>query len=424
MQKLRVGVIGTGFGSSFMKLLHMHPDVEKVVAADMNEKRRHERCDPLGIESYNTLDEMLAANPDLNAMGVFTQRHTHGPLIIDALKRGMHVISAVPISVEIDEMYEIIELVKKTRLTCMIAETCYYFPDAIFCRNEFKKGTFGKFVFGQAAYYHDISEFNNLAPMERGIPPMFYPTHSMSMLFGAIDDYPVDVCCFGAEDPLDDHPTAGGIYGKGKNLWDNPFANETAIFHMSKGGIACINEYRRLGKNKPSSMIDCIRGTKASYDTAGRVCTLDFGKLPHLDQPTPSFRDVSDEINTAYFLEDRGQSGLITSYLYSVGYSASQNTERMPKSFRDLQNDPKKLVANLGHNGSHPLLVDDFVRACMSGKLPPNNVWDSAAYMAPGLIAHESALAGGITMKVPVFGSAPEDWARLDYADRVYDDAE
>jgi hypothetical protein len=107
-----------------------------------------------------------------------------------------------------------------------------------------------------------------------------------------------------------------------------------------------------------------------------------------------------------------------------VGYSASQNTERMPKSFRDLQNDKSKLVANLGHNGSHPLLVDDFVRACMSGKLPPNNVWDSAAYMAPGLIAHESALAGGVTMKVPVFGKAPEDWARLDYTERVYGDDE
>ncbi|MBE6611764.1 MAG: Gfo/Idh/MocA family oxidoreductase [Ruminococcaceae bacterium] len=422
MPKIRAGIIGTGFGSSFMKLLHMHPDVEKVVACDMNETRRKNNCDPLGIESYNTYDDMLAANPDLTVIGVFTERHSHGPLIIDALKKGMHVLSAVPIAVDIEDMREIIRLVEETRLICMIAETCYYFPDAIFCREEYKKGTFGDFVFGEAAYYHDISEFNSLAKDQRGIPPMFYSTHSMSMLFGAIADHPVDVCCFGAADPLHEHPTAGGIWGKGNNIWDNPFANETAIFHMSKGGIACINEYRRIGKSKPSSVLSILRGTKASYDSAGRVASLDFGELPHLDQKA-DFRYVSDEIATKYLLEDGGKSARLTSYAYSVGYSHNQNVARMPKAFRDLQN-LRPLSTHLGHNGSHPLLVDDFVRAVMSGKLPPNNVWESATYAAPGVIAHESALAGGVTMKIPTFGEPPADWARLDYADRVYDDNE
>jgi len=418
MEKVKIGIIGTGFGSSFMKLMHWHPDVEKVVAADMNDQRRHEKCDPLGIESYHTLDEMLAANPDLNSIGVFTERHTHGSFIIDALKRGLNVFSAVPIATDIDEMREIIRLVKETRLTYMIAETCYYFPDAMFCREEYKKGTFGKFVFGQAAYYHDISEFTSLAQNQRGIPPMFYPTHSMAMLFGAIDDHPVDVCCFGANDPLGED-----IFTPEGNIFGNPFANETAIFHMSKGGIACINEYRRVGKCKPSSIISCLRGTKASYDTAGRVAVVDHGNLPHLGEK-PHMVDVSDEINTLFWLEDRGKKADPTSYTYSVGYSRCQNVERMPKAFRDLQTSEGSLVQKLGHNGSHPLLVDDFVRAVMSGKLPPNNVWESASYMAPGLIAHQSALAGGVTMKIPQFGEPPADWARLDYNDRVYGDDE
>ena len=37
----------------------------------------------------------------------------------------------------------------------------------------------------------------------------------------------------------------------------------------------------------------------------------------------------------------------------------------------------------MGHNGSHQFLVDDFVRACVSGKIPPNNIYEAARYMNP-----------------------------------------
>ena len=54
----------------------------------------------------------------------------------------------------------------------------------------------------------------------------------------------------------------------------------------------------------------------------------------------------------------------------------------------------------------HP--VDDFVRACATGKLPPNNVWDAARYVIPGVVAHESAQRGGELLEVPDLGPAPQ----------------
>ena len=60
-----------------------------------------------------------------------------------------------------------------------------------------------------------------------------------------------------------------------------------------------------------------------------------------------------------------------------------------------------------GHNGSHQFLVHEFVRACVTGETPPNNVRQAARYLVPGLIAHESALKGGELMPVPDFGDAP-----------------
>jgi hypothetical protein len=81
------------------------------------------------------------------------------------------------------------------------------------------------------------------------------------------------------------------------------------------------------------------------------------------------------------------------------GVSSVHPVERLPSSFIGLPN---------GHNGSHQFLVDDFVRACVEGGTPPNNVWDAARYALPGIIAHESARKGGLLMKIPDFGDAPD----------------
>ena len=76
-------------------------------------------------------------------------------------------------------------------------------------------------------------------------------------------------------------------------------------------------------------------------------------------------------------------------------YAPVHPSDRLPKEFLGHSN---------GHDGSHHFLVDDFVKACVSGKTPPNNAWESARYTVPGIIAHESALKGGVLMEVPDFG--------------------
>jgi hypothetical protein len=78
---------------------------------------------------------------------------------------------------------------------------------------------------------------------------------------------------------------------------------------------------------------------------------------------------------------------------------------RLPQEFNGLSN---------GHYGSHQFLVDDFVRACVSGKLPPNHVWTASRYCAPGIIAHESAKQEGALLSIPDFGDPPAGMELLD----------
>lgn len=218
---MKIGLVGVGkFSDDFIRLFNIHPDVEEIVIADLVEERVKESMAKHGIKrSFGSYEEMLDKADDIDCVAIFTQRHLHGPMIIEALKRGKHVYSAVPIGCTIDEIKEIIELVKKTRLIYMMGETCFYYPCAIYCREQYEKNAFGKFVYGESQYYHDICEMyddfkhsgGDNWQRVAGIPPMFYPTHSISMIFSAINEYATKVSCMGLRDNHEDN-----IYGEKK----------------------------------------------------------------------------------------------------------------------------------------------------------------------------------------------------------------
>jgi hypothetical protein len=77
---------------------------------------------------------------------------------------------------------------------------------------------------------------------------------------------------------------------------------------------------------------------------------------------------------------------------------------RLPREFRGLTD---------RHGGSHQFLVDDFVRACVTGRQPPISVWQAARYTVPRIVAHESALRGGALLPVPDFGALPAPHASV-----------
>ncbi|MBQ8814060.1 MAG: Gfo/Idh/MocA family oxidoreductase [Lachnospiraceae bacterium] len=411
---MKIGIVGMGgFSDDFVKLFTLHPDVEEVVVADLDESRLHKAMEKYNIKrGYTSYEELLENADDVDSIAIFTQRHLHGPMIVQALKAGKHVYSAVPIGCTLEEIEEIVKLSGETRLIYMMGETCYYYPCAIYCREKYATGAMGKFVYGESQYYHDICEM--YGDYQRsggeqwrrvaGIPPMFYPTHSISMLFSAINEHAVKVSCMGYRDNHED-----AIFGEDKNNWANPFSNETAIFQMSGGGVARINEFRRVGINKPSSYITCFYGEKGAYECSVTNHSYQRGVASGEE---PYVEDVGPLVNTIDYNEDL-QNGTMDmrkdpiSIKYIQGPANIQDYSRLPKCFRE--------TVSRNHYNSHPFLVDDFVRAVRTGKLPPNNAWESARYMIPGLIAHESALQGGALLDVPDLGDAPADWERLTF---------
>ena len=392
MKKLSLAVIGCGeFARCFVPLFKAHPYVEKVLVCDLVRSRAEDYSARFGTEIADSFEEVLRSK-EINAVAVFTDRHLHGRMVKESLLAGKHVYSAVPMASSVEECLEIVETVRRTGLTYMMGETCIYYPCSMFCREGYEKGEFGRFVFGEAQYYHDISHFpvNYRSDMKNaGLPPFFYPTHSTAMLLHATGSYVTKVVAMGYEDQEED-----GIYKAGVNRWDNVISNGYSLMKLENGGTIRINECRRIGYKAPSSYISGFYGTKGSYQ---------FSNAQHLvtrlTKEGVDLRDVSAEVNPRAMEEHRGDPDFkerVANHAWQGDSFSPQHdarAARLPESFRGLPN---------GHMASHQLLVDDFCTAAFEGTLPTVDAALAARYTIPGLLAHESILKDSEPLRVPV----------------------
>ncbi|MGE5530793.1 MAG: Gfo/Idh/MocA family protein [Bacteroidota bacterium] len=291
--KIKLGLCGTGqFGPNFIPLFQRHPGVEEVYLADMIPDRLAREAARFGItKTFDSLDALCRS--DCDCIALFTQRWLHGPQAVQVLKAGKHVYSAVPAAVTLEELAELVETVKSTGLIYMLGETSYYRAQTTFCRDKFARGEFGEFVYGEGQYHHDMAHFyasymhsgGDAWKKTASFPPMLYPTHSTAFVLGVTFARMTEVACFGQTDHHQD-----GVFRAETSLWQNTFSNETALFRTSDGGMARVNEFRRVGAGDGRMT---IMGTRAAYEEQpgqGVFTWLDFpadygkgGELPYAE---------------------------------------------------------------------------------------------------------------------------------------------
>lgn len=397
---LKIGVVGSiSFANAFIPLFQAHPLIEEVAVAELVAEKRNIIAERYSLKRvYSSLEEMLSS--DMDAVALITQRHLHGPQTLQALRAGKHVFCAVPMAQSLDEIEAIIEELKRSGLIYMTAETSYYYPTTVFCREQHKRGLFGHIVYGEAGYLHDMTHgfyeaFQNSGGMDwkrfAGFPPMFYATHSTSMIVSVTGATPTRVACLGYRDRHED-----GIFREGANIWNNAFSNETALLRMSDGSTVRINEFRRVGwtGETNNSVHMSLFGTQGSYEEQANAKVWTGLRKEDI-------RDLKEELRPRDVPvpgvdPQEGSLFRLVSPVHPV--------ERLPREFAGKEN---------GHYGSHYFLVDDFVKAVAFNKLPPNHAWAAARYCAPGLVAHESAKRDGEWLGVPEFGEPPSYWEPL-----------
>ena len=220
--KIRIGIVGGGFGSAFQ--WHLHPNCIVEAVSDLQpERRKHLMQVYKCAKSYESLEE-LVLDKDLDAVGVYTDAPSHGRHVVLAMNNGKHVISAVPAAFTLEDCAMIKETKQKTGLKYMMCETSYYRPEVIRARNLFRQGS--RLIYSEGQYYHNnVTALDSYGKWRRALPPMFYPTHSTAFYIGVTGKRLTQVMCFG---------WCGHGEEWEKNQYNNPFVNESASFRTSE----------------------------------------------------------------------------------------------------------------------------------------------------------------------------------------------
>jgi predicted dehydrogenase len=393
-----IGIVGAGqFAGQFSALFKLHPEVSAVYVTDLLPERAADLNRSQDLNgTFADFNAMLAS--DVDAVAIFTQRWTHGHLVVAALRAGKHVYSAVPMAISEEEIAAIIDAVKQTGLTYMMGETSYYNPATVFARKRIADGEFGRVFYSEGDYVHDMDlgfyaayEYSGGPDWKRtaSYPPMLYPTHSIGGVLGAIPSHAVSVSAIGVRDDRGD-----GVFDRDVSMFNNDFSNASALFELADGGAMRINEMRRVGY--PSHIRESrfrFFGTDGSFEQLAQTSVW---------QDKNGVEDVSEILATqASMAADDPALAHVAPELrasFISGHASVHDSARLPTSF---------IGAPDGHEGSHHFLADDFVTAVVQHTLPPVNAWVAARFTLPGIIAHQSALAGGARLTVPDFGDAP-----------------
>ncbi|MBM3335646.1 Gfo/Idh/MocA family oxidoreductase [Candidatus Sumerlaeota bacterium] len=356
---IRVGVVGGNFGCSFY--WHEHPNSRVAAVCDIRPDRLERmkkvfRCDT----GYGDFHELIK-DKNVDAVAVFTPAPLHVYHATQAMLAGKDVISAVPAAMSLEECEQLLECVKKTGRAYMMAETSRYRQEIISCKKWADEGKFGTIFYSEAEYHHGgldrlMYDERGLPTWRLGFPPMHYPTHSTSMIVCVTGERLTEATAVGWGDGHEILQT---------NLYENPFWNETAFFKTSGGHCARVSVFWNVASGGTER--GQFFGDKMSY-TMGRP-----GAVPGM-----------------------------------IGYPAPK--ERMevynvPQWWKTEL--PEPLRHDSGHGGSHTFLTHEFIDALVNGRRPAVDVYEAIAYTAPGIVAHQSSLHGGKTIKIPDFGRAP-----------------
>ncbi len=361
-RRLRIGIVGGNFGRTFQ--WHLHPDCTVTAVCDID----RETLDRLGTtyrcaNRFTTFAEMLKFR-DLDAVGVFTPLPLHVWMATTALEAGKHVISAVPAGLSLEELERLLDTVKRTGLRYMMAETSYYRPEVITCREWAREGRFGTISYSEAEYHHEgvlqlMFDSRGLPTWRHGLPPLQYPTHCTGIVVPVTGERLTEVTAVGWGD---------GHEVLRSNLYKNPFWSGNAFFKTSGGHCTRVSVSWHIAA--PVVERGQFFGERMSY----------FMERP---QQSP---------DTVVRLVPGAQTRIAVE-----AYQQPNHWERLPEPLR----------VPSGHGGSHTFLTHEFVRAIVEDRHPAVNVWEAIAYTAPGIVAHESALRGGEAMKIRDYGKAP-----------------
>ncbi len=372
-KKVRVAIVGLGFGAEFIPIYQAHPSAEMYAVCQRSKDKLDACGDKFGIKKRYTSYEDLLRDPNVDAVHINSPIPDHGPQTIAALKAGKHVACTVPMATTKEQIKEIVELQRAVEKVYMMMETVVYAREYLFAKDLYDRGVLGKIQFLRGSHQQDMDGWPGYWP---GLPPMWYATHCVSPCLAILSDAAANkpalaesVVCHGS----------GRIREEYIGKYGSPFALETATFKIA-GTDVCAEVTRTL--------FDVARQYRESFDVTASNVSFEWQQVEGED-PVLHMRGLPE-------------------HQIPRRVKVPDFAGRLPEPIRKFTgaiHDATHLsfVQGGGHGGSHPHLAHNFLMAVLGEQPAFPDAAVSANWTQVGICAHESAMAGGTRVEVPQY---------------------
>lgn len=327
-----------------------------------------------GPEDYRRMVESEQLDAVVNA----TPMELHTPVMVAAMEAGCHGATEVPVAVNVDECWQLVETAESTGRQCMMLENYCYFRNVTMVLNMAAAGLFGQLVHCETGYQHD-TRYVVFGPEGQMLwranhkltrNGNLYPTHALGpaawwLGIGRGDrfDHMVSMSSAGGLGLRDyaaqkfgaDHPTAHHAYSQADV--------NTTLIRTANGKT--ITLYYDTTLPRPFQMIYRLQGTSGIY---------------HGDLDKVYFEGLSPE---AHKWEEADA--------YAEKYDHPM--------WRTLGEKAK----GYSHGGGDYMMIYQFLAAVRTGVSTPIDVYDSVAWSVISPLSEKSVAGRSRTVDIPDF---------------------
>jgi predicted dehydrogenase len=160
MNKIKVGVVGTGFiGPAHIEALRRLPNVEVAALCEVTEELAKQKAKALGIPRYYTFDDLLKQD-DIVSVHICTPNFLHYSQSKAALQAGKHVICEKPLAKDLAEAEELVQIAQQSGLVNAVHFNLRYYPLVRQMKVMREKGELGEVYSFIGSYLQDWLFYN------------------------------------------------------------------------------------------------------------------------------------------------------------------------------------------------------------------------------------------------------------------------
>ncbi len=395
---VHIGVIGLGMrGYGAIHRLSFLKTAKISAICELSQTKIDRALKLLEDRNYPKPDVYLGENAwkemcqrdDIDLVYIITNWGNHTPMALYAMEHGKHAVSEVPSSITIDECWQLVNEVEKTRKHFMMLENCVYDYFEMATYRMAEEGVFGEIVHTEGAYIHDLRALNfNTTEDFGGYWKMWrlkenekrngnlYPTHGFGPICHIMNIHRGDRMEYVTS--LSSNQFGMTAYAKEKFGEDSEFAKReykrgdmnTSIIRTANGKTMMIQQ--DVTSPRPYDRRHLISGTK------GYACKYPIKQIA---------------------IEGRHRHG------HHLDALPEDEMEDMLKKYEHpIVTEIGKEAKKVGGHGGMDFIMDYRLIYCLNNGLPlDQDVYDAAEWSALSELSEKSVENHGMPIKYPDF---------------------